>query len=73
MQAEKEELLKEKTSLLSANVEVKQEVGQLKKDKDILETEKSSLLNEKKEKEDECVRISSEVSVCVGVNRRKLR
>ena len=47
---------------MNTSDEVKEQIGQLLKDKEILETEKRSLLDEKKHLEENLSEVSKEVS-----------
>ena len=59
---EKEELLKEKVNALNTSEGVKEQIGQLHKDKELLETEKRSLVDEKKDLEEKYSKVTDEVS-----------
>ena len=63
MQAEKDELFNEKVNALNTSQDVKEQIEQLHKDKEIVENEKRSLVEEKKDLDDKFSKISDEVSL----------
>ena len=67
---EKEELLKEKVNALNTSEGVKEQIGQLHKDKELLETEKRSLVDEKKDLEEKYSKVTDEVSNSASKVRR---
>merc|ERR1712013_799452 len=62
LQMEKEELLKEKVNALNTSEGVKEQIGQLHKDKELLETEKRSLVDEKKDLEEKYSKVTDELT-----------